>query len=876
MPEKNYKYGNPYKFKALQIYSSVEWMYNSTKKYRRVFDAAEISYLRFHFSFYNKLFDEENWSAKVDIKTFDISKGKRKEICVLSKDIKISKTENIIDVYESWGVDEEGGFWKEGDYICEAYIDNKLCGTQNFYVYNVGKVKGDENPYFEFINLKLYEGDADGVAISNREYLKQFDETSTRYVWAELSIKPKTNKGFYLEFFTRYFDEAGHPKAETVNLDFVPEKSKDNVLYFVRGWGNEDPGSWASHAYSVEINFMETLVVVGVFTFGNKAIPGEIELSEGSRFLTAAEIPQNDTEKDPEEEETLEEVLQKLNDLIGLDSIKQRIRGHMDYLDFIKLRQEKGFKENTNISLHSVFTGNPGTGKTTVVKMLGKIYQKKGLLSKGHVHEVDRSILVGEFIGQTAPKTKEAIKEAAGGILFVDEAYMLVRSTKDDKDFGREVLEVLIKEMSDGQGDIAIMFAGYPKETMYMINSNPGLKSRIKHFFHFEDYTPDELIRIADYAADKRMVTLSNQARKEIKKMLTEAYRNRDNTFGNARFAHSLIDEAKMNMGLRIMKSGNFDQLSKEELSEVSLEDVKKIEAQYSKSPIIIEQDNVLLEEALNELNTLVGMPDIKNQVNELVKLVRYYKEIGKNVLNEFSLHTIFTGNPGTGKTTIARIFGKIFKALGVLERGHLIETGKEGLVAGFVGQTALKTQEVIDKAQGGVLFIDEAYALSGGGGQSNFGHEAIEVILKNMENKRGKFAVIAAGYPDNMAQFLKMNPGLKSRFDRIVHFPDYRPETLYKIAVKMLNQRGLYPDSAAEDLLKSQIINIWKRRDKYFGNARSIRRIAEQAVRNQNLRMADTDPALRTEEMQQVLQTEDLQKIDTEGNVQKSSGIGF
>ena len=150
-----------------------------------------------------------------------------------------------------------------------------------------------------------------------------------------------------------------------------------------------------------------------------------------------------------------------------------------------------------------------GTGKTTVVKLLGKIYNKMGLLSKGHVLEVDRTDLVGEFIGQTSPKVKEKINQAKGGVLFIDEAYMLARSDDNTKDYGKEVIEVLLKEMSDGTGDIAIMVAGYPTEMEHFLNSNPGLRSRFCYYFHFEDYLPDELIQIAEYTCQKRSVTLS-------------------------------------------------------------------------------------------------------------------------------------------------------------------------------------------------------------------------------------------------------------------------------------------------------------------------------------------------------------------------------
>ncbi len=167
---------------------------------------------------------------------------------------------------------------------------------------------------------------------------------------------------------------------------------------------------------------------------------------------------------------------------------------------------------------------------------------------------------------------------------------------------------------------------------------------------------------------------------------------------------------------------------------------------------------------ALAELNALVGMDNIKQDVNELVKLIRFYNETGKDVINKFSLHSVFTGNPGTGKTTLARIIGKIYKSLGLLERGHVVEVDREGLIAGYTGQTAIKTKEKIDAAMGGVLFIDEAYALAEDG-PNGFGKEAIEVILKNMEDKRGQFGVIVAGYPDNMHRVCGNESGFEITF---------------------------------------------------------------------------------------------------------------
>ncbi len=853
------------------MYSSSEWMVNSTKKYRRVFEKDEITYLRAQFSFFNKMFDEDEWEAKVSIKAFDTSK-KRKQICSLDSTHTVGKDLNVVDIYESWGVDTAGGYWKPGTYVCEAYIDEELVGSQEFYIYEVGLVTANDNPYFEVVSLKLYEGPFDGWNMTTRKYLTQFNKETTRYVWLELQIKSKTNKAWGFEYLINFYDDAGMHKAQMDNLKFIENGSKDKTFTYERGWGNNTPGSWKDDQYSAEIVFMDTLVASVIFKMGKDEIEGIPEIHE-ARQVTAI---QQEIKEAGTEGETLEQVVLRLDELIGLEAVKQKVKDHISYLDFLRLRKEKGFTENDSISLHSVFTGNPGTGKTTVVKLLGKIYQKKGLLSKGHVHEVDRADLVGEFIGQTAPKVKEAINEARGGILFIDEAYMLVRSKDDKKDFGKEVIEVLVREMSDGAGDIAIMMAGYTEETMYMINSNPGLKSRINYFFHFDDYTPDELIKISDYAVSKRSVTLTPESRDFVHKILIEAYRNRDNTFGNARFAYSIIDEAKMNMGLRLIKRNDVRKLSNTELSTLTLEDVERIESIRAKKKINIPIEEQLLREAVGEMNVLVGMNRIKNEINELIKLVRYYRETGKDVLNKFSLHAVFTGNPGTGKTTIARIFGKIYKALGLLERGHVVEVGKEGLVAGYIGQTALKTKEKIDEAMGGVLFIDEAYALAGGG-QGSYGNEAIEVILKNMEDQRGKFAVIVAGYPENMETFLRTNPGLKSRFDKTMHFQDYTPETLYDILKTMLATEDLAPDAGAEEHLLKYIKELYTKRDKFFGNARTMRRIAEDTVRKQNLRMASIPAEDRTGIGMKTVMLDDVTDIDVSMTVvSKNSGLGF
>ncbi len=469
-----------------------------------------------------------------------------------------------------------------------------------------------------------------------------------------------------------------------------------------------------------------------------------------------------------------------------------------------------------------------------------------------------RAELVAEYIGQTAPKVKKAIDQARGGILFIDEAYSLSNRGDDEKDFGREVIEVLIKEMSDGKGDIAIVCAGYTKEMENFMKMNPGLSSRFGSVIAFPDYTPDELMLIADYTSNKKGVTLAAEAREAIYFEVVESYRNRNRNFGNARFIGSLIEEGRKNMALRLMVNPNPDEISAEEFITITQTDIEKIFARKRPKGVKLPIDEALLHESLAKLNALMGLDNIKAEVNEQVKLVRYYLEIGKDVHTAFSTHTVFSGNPGTGKTTVARILAQIYKALGILERGHLVECDRRSLVAGYVGQTAIKTGETIDSAMGGCLFIDEAYALTAGG-SGDYGREAVETILKRMEDDRGKFTVIVAGYTKEMQQFLESNPGLKSRFDKHFYFKDYSESELLQIAVDLFAEKGLSLDAEAQTFLQQHLGSLLRNRTKYFGNGRAVRKIVDETLRQHDLHLAGMHANQRSPEVVNTITFDDL-----------------
>ena len=270
-------------------------------------------------------------------------------------------------------------------------------------------------------------------------------------------------------------------------------------------------------------------------------------------------------------------------------------------------------------------------------------------------------------------------------------------------------------------------------------------------------------------------------------------------------------------------------------------------------------------DELMAQLDSLVGLDDVKKDIKNLMNLVKVRRLRKENGLPipPMSLHMVFMGNPGTGKTTVARIISGLYAAIGVLEKGQLIEVDRSGLVAGYVGQTALKTQEVIKSALGGVLFIDEAYSLASGG-ENDFGREAIETILKAMEDHRDELIVVVAGYDGPMEKFINSNPGLQSRFNKYFYFPDYNGEQLLYIFKGQCKKNGYALTEEAEAEAKAMFEELYENRGENFGNGRDVRNVFEDTVVRQSNRVAALDAPTKDDLMQFL--PEDLRDADETG----------
>lgn len=510
----------------------------------------------------------------------------------------------------------------------------------------------------------------------------------------------------------------------------------------------------------------------------------------------------------------------KLNALIGLGSVKDSIRKIKAYA-VANSGDEK-------LNLHMCFYGNPGTGKTEVARVIAGILHENKILPTDKLIEVDRSGLVGQYVGETPQKTMRQIERAMGGVLFVDEAYALV--PKDGGfDYGNEAVATLIKAMEDYRGKFCVILAGYKNQMADMIASNPGFKSRIQFELDFPNYSRDELGQIISFMLEKRKYTLTDMAMSKILD-ITDVKRKEPN-FANAREIRNILDQVIMCQNLRCSGDGN---------REIGLADVNRyISDSRINLPISGSGSKTKILTAEEELDRLVGLASIKR----MVKKIKAYAKRNKQE-EGFNLHMCFYGNPGTGKTEVARIISRILYDAGVLPEAKLIETDAHGLIGRYVGETAPKTEEKVREAMGGVLFVDEAYGLStdvdGGGSSKSYGEEAIAVLLKQMEDHRGQFCAVFAGYEKEMQAMLGTNPGLKSRIQFTLEFPDYTREELGEISLQFLRKKGY---EIAEDALEKLLdLTDYYREMPNFANARTARNILDQVIMNQNLRTEEDD----------------------------------
>ena len=559
----------------------------------------------------------------------------------------------------------------------------------------------------------------------------------------------------------------------------------------------------------------------------------EISESNGRGIPTEENI--DDSELPPEEQ---------LDRMIGLESVKEEVKGIIAVQEYDKARKkELNIDYRSEGSLHLVFEGNPGTGKTTVANILYKILKERGVLSEnGQFVSVGRSEIVGQYLGETARNVEKLFKKANGGLLFIDEAYSLISSDNDP--FGKEAVDALVQWTEATKDNVMVVLAGYTDEMENFLDTNPGLASRFpkRQRIIFPDYSDEELLEIAKLKAGDQYYSFTGEGEIAFLNLIRHAKAERH--FGNGREVRNILQDAKMNKALNLQKHG----LSKSYLSLLTPED-------FGVDISISVEDSA--SEVLAELDRMIGLNDVKYEIRSILAMIKYQKEDeerhGLNA-NQLSVmrNLCFVGNPGTGKTTVAKLYAKLLTSIGAIGSENVQIVSRADLVGAYQGHTAMKTRAVCEKAYNGVLFVDESYSLEDGDHDS-FGKEALAELIQQMENNKDRMTVILAGYKREMEEFMNVNSGLKRRISEFVEFPDYNENELYDIFCYFAKDRNRILAEDAKRKVKETIKKMYASRDANFGNAGDIRNLFEKADRNMIVRVTGKSGTMNDDERRKI-----------------------
>ena len=555
-------------------------------------------------------------------------------------------------------------------------------------------------------------------------------------------------------------------------------------------------------------------------------------------------IVRDDIPYDAPQTVSVDDCLKKLDGLVGLSGVKKEIA---NLAAFLNLQIARG-ETNTFQGKHYVFTGNPGTGKTTVARIMADIFKTLGVVARGQLVEADRSKLVAGFSGQTAIKTNQLVDQAMGGVLFIDEAYTL--KSNDGDSFGAEAIDTLLKRLEDDRGKFICIVAGYTDQMHDFIDTNPGLKSRFTQTIHFDDYTPDELTEIFLHLASGKNFTVDEETKAAIHRMFEQLYLRRDKNFGNAREARRIFNEAVERQSQRLVKQMTSPDFKESDMFALTTADLPLSQGETARP----------LDVVLNELEEFIGMRSVKDSIRRLAVQSMFMKQraaMGAGSVQQMSMNFVLTGNPGTGKTSIARKMGEILQAMDILPTSRVIEASRATLVGKYMGETPKIVNSMCDKAMGGILFIDEAYTLSDGGDM--YGKEAIDTLMKRMEDDRGKFVVIAAGYKDKMEEFMMMNAGLASRFTHKLHIDDYDPDELLAIYKHMAQKEQYQFTPEAELKALDKIYKMVLTKTESWGNAREMRNLLDSTIQHLSERVSALPADQVTKETYQIILPEDI-----------------
>ncbi|WP_437583477.1 AAA family ATPase [Paramicrobacterium sp. CJ85] len=529
------------------------------------------------------------------------------------------------------------------------------------------------------------------------------------------------------------------------------------------------------------------------------------------------------------------DALAELNSLIGLENVKQKVQSFINTATLRRRRAELGLPADDGFTLHSMFLGNPGTGKTSVARLVGKALHQAGVIASEKYVEAKRADLVSENIGGTAQKTRAVLESALGGVLFIDEAYSL--AAQDSAGFAEEAVTEIIAFMEDHRDDLMVIFAGYTDKMHELLSVNEGMRSRIKHRFDFEDYTADEIAQIGLRELRRAQYTVNEELYTRI---VATAY-TQGASGANGRWIRNFNQDLRSKLDERVIA---IPDPTREDLTTILDSD---LHALAGGDPA---DRAAKVEELLAELDAMIGLEPVKRWVRSVVNQVKVAQRMLEHdgSAKRPTYHMAFLGNPGTGKTTVARIVAGLFHALGILDSPTVKQTKPTSLVGQYIGHTEKNTHLAFDEAMGGVMFIDEAHQLNSTNGRNDFGVKVIQAMIPRLEDDRHRFVAIFAGYTDPMRQLYEADPGLKSRIPFEIEFPDYTTAEVVEIAARALSQQWVF-DRSLFDEIATAAYDALPEQDR--SNGRWARNFTERIISAHTDYLAEND--IHGEAMKQI-----------------------
>lgn len=573
------------------------------------------------------------------------------------------------------------------------------------------------------------------------------------------------------------------------------------------------------------------------------------------RTVLVPEVPGNGTGAPPEQAAPARTAdpalspapLERLERLMGLEEVKREVRAIAAEAEAARRRERAGLTIAVPAP-HMAFTGRPGTGKSTVAEIIGAIHVEAGLLRSGRVTEVDRADLVADHARDVSDRVDQAVRRALGGVLLVDDAASLTEF-ESARGLGQDAVAALLRRMDQHSGDLVVVFCDTEERIGRLLSSAPGLAARVPRRLSFTAPDGERLASIFAAMAAEDGLEPAPEAVAKAGRMLSRV--SRGPGFAGARSVRSLLDRTLSRQARRVTSGPDDSSVGSApgadgltdngpgHLLRLLPEDIPD-----ALGPAASGADrtgsSAVPADPMAELNALVGLDTVKRELRLYAAEAaadRLRADAGVPVFAPVR-HMVFTGSPGTAKTTVARMLGAVYADLGLLASGHLVESSRGDLVAEYIGQTAPKVERVVRSALGGVLFIDEAYTLTESASKNDFGPEAIATLLKLMEDHREELVVVVAGYPREMARFLASNPGVASRFPRHIAFPDYTDRELVEIFEVMAGDAGFSLGEGTSARVRRLIQAA--PRDEAFGNARLVRNLLERATALQAERVTD------------------------------------